>query len=455
MQQELKQIISKIDADYCDIRYEKMNTTKITYSGNELTEIGSNETDGYVIRVLKNGGFATIAITSKDDFDKAIKIVTESAILLGRELKEKVKLKLPSATIDDVALFLDGDPRTISIDEKLYLLKHYNSSALQCPNIINTTMIYNEVYRDKYFISSHGSFIHQPLITTTIGGTIVAKSENGLIQNVRASIGGSDGFNKIKNRDSVFLDKAKIASDLLSATPVKGGIYNVVLNPSMAGVFTHEAFGHFSEADIVENMPSLREKMQIGAQLGSDILNIIDDATPIGQLGHYKYDDEGVAVRAVMLMEKGVLSGRLHSMKTAESFNGPLSGHAVAEDNRFEPIVRMGSIYIKPGNKSLDDLFAAADNGLYVIDAKGGQTNGDNFSFAAQYAYEIKDGKLGKMLRDVNIMGDLFITLKNVAAIGNDFKLSESGGCGKGQLNIKSCHGGPHILITDALVGGV
>ncbi|MBF0361810.1 MAG: TldD/PmbA family protein [Oligoflexia bacterium] len=456
MQRELKEIISKVNADYCDIRYEKMNTTKITYNGQELTEIGANQTDGYVLRVLKNGGFASISITNREDIDRAIKIVSESATLLGRELKEKVKLELPTAAVDDVPLTLEGDPRKIPIDEKLSLLQHYNLIVLKSPNIQTTTLTYNEVYRDKYFATSHGSFIHQPLITLSIGGTIVAKRErDGLIQNVRATVGGSNGFNKLLNRDNVFLDKAKIASDLLDANPVKGGTYNLVLDPNMTGVFTHEAFGHFSEADIVENMPSLREKMKIGDKLGSDILNIIDDATAMGQVGYYKYDDEGVALRPVTLMEKGVLTGRLHSMKTSTVFNEPISGHTVAEDNRYSPIVRMGCIYIKPGNMTFDELLKAAGNGIYVIGAKGGQTNGENFSFAAQYAYEIKDGKLGAMVRDINIMGNLFTTLKNVNGIANDFKLSEAGGCGKGQLNIKSCHGGPHILIKDALIGGV
>jgi TldD protein len=46
----------------------------------------------------------------------------------------------------------------------------------------------------------------------------------------------------------------------LKAEPVKGGTYKMVLNSSMAGVFTHEAFGHFSEADIVRDLPALREK---------------------------------------------------------------------------------------------------------------------------------------------------------------------------------------------------
>jgi len=105
--------------------------------------------------------------------------------------------------------------------------------------------------------------------------------------------------------------------DILKAKPVTGGKYNIILNPSMTGLFTHEAFGHFSEADLIDHLPSVRDKMLIGAQLGSSIVNIVDDPTKKEALGFYKYDDEGVEAKKIQLMKNGVLTGRLHSRRTA------------------------------------------------------------------------------------------------------------------------------------------
>jgi TldD protein len=246
-----------------------------------------------------------------------------------------------------------------------------------------------------------------------------------------------------------------VALDLLKAKPVEGGVYDTILNPSLAGVFAHEAFGHFSEADIIETLPAMRAKMKIGSKLGSDVISIVDDATIPNQVGFYRYDDEGVAVRPTPLMTDGVLTGRLHSRRTAAEFNEPLSGHCVAEDYRYAPIIRMGTIYIKPGDKSFDDLLAILGEGLYVLDAKGGQTAGENFTFGAQSGYLVKDGKIDRMVRDINISGNLYETLKNISAVGNDLVLSKVGGCGKGQLNIRSCHGAPHVLIKSLVIGGV
>ena len=86
--------------------------------------------------------------------------------------------------------------------------------------------------------------------------------------------------------------------------------------------------------------------------------------------------------------------------------------------------------------------------------AMGGQTSGENFTFGAQYGYVVKNGKMGELVRDINISGNLYSTLKNIAAIANDLKLNQVGGCGKGQSNIRSCHGAPHTLVNDVVIGG-
>jgi len=226
------------------------------------------------------------------------------------------------------------------------------------------------------------------------------------------------------------------------------------LNPMMTGVFTHEAFGHFSEADLIESLPAMRQKMEIGKQLGSDLVNIIDDATLTGLLGFYKYDDEGVSVRRVELMRNGVLTGRLHSRRTAAEFGEPVSGHNIAEDFRFAPIVRMGTIYIDQGADSFEELLKKLGTGIYLCYPKGGQTAGENFTFGAQYGYEVINGKLGKMLRDINVSGNLYTTLQNISAIGDTLEFTKRGGCGKGQTNIRSCFGGPHIIVNNLVIGG-
>ena len=451
---KLKQILNKADADYADIRYEIKKDTFITLDGKELSNIGSTTTDGYVIRVLKNGGFTSVSFTKEEDAEKALKTAQENAILLGSNIEKPITLAKVPIIKDTFIPTLKEDPRGISIEEKLQLLRHYNDIPLAHDKIAMTNTRYFEVTREKYFMSSEGAEIHEDLITTGIGGSIISKDGN-LTQNVRVGAGGSDGFYTIRELDDKFEQRTQIAIELLKAEPVKAGAYNCILNQGLAGVFAHEAFGHFSEADIVESLPAMRKKMQIGNKLGNDVLSIIDNATMPNQLGFYRYDDEGVAVREVKLLTNGVLTGRLHSRRTAHEFGEQISGHCVAEDYRYAPIIRMGTIYIEPREKTLEQLLAELGDGLYILDPKGGQTSGENFTFGAQYGYVVKNGKKDQMIRDINISGNLYQTLQDITAVGNDLKLSKTGGCGKGQTNIRSCHGAPHILMKNVVLGGI
>ena len=451
---KLEKMLAGAKADYVDIRYEEVKETAIGFSGKELTTLSANSGDGYVVRALDHGGMASVAFTRPEEAEAAVRTAAENAALFCRNMAKPVRMAKAEAVRDVFSPKLGEDPRQIPMAEKLELMRRYNNIPLAQPKVVNTSIAYSEVYRKKFYLNSEGSRIQEDLLTTSVRGLITAR-EGSLTQNIRVGIGGSDGFGAIRGQERHFEEKTKLVLDLLSAEPVKSGSYSCILNPSLAGVFAHEAFGHFSEADIVETLPAMRERMTLGAELGNRTLNIIDDATRPGQLGFYKYDDEGVAVRPVQLIKNGVLAGRLHSRRTAAEFGEPVSGHCVAEDYRYAPIVRMGTIYIQPGGKGFEELLQEMGDGLYLLDAKGGQTSGENFTFGANYGYEVRQGKIGRMVRDINISGNLYQTLMDISAVGSDLELSKIGGCGKGQSNIRSCNGGPHIIIDNLIVGGI
>ncbi len=450
---KLRSILSKIDTDYADIRYEIKKDVTVTFNGKELTQIGSHSTDGYVVRVLKDGGMSSAVFTREGDAEKALSTAVENARLIAKNIDKPIRLAKTEVIKDTYTPVLKEDPRAIPILEKLELVGKYNDIPLGYEKIATTSITYQDVIREKYFMNTEGTEIKEDLITTRVAGEITAR-DGSLLQNVRVRAGGSNGFSTVRNQEENFEKRTALALNLLKAQPVKGGVYNCILNQSLAGVFTHEAFGHFSEADIIETLPSIREKMKIGNKLGSDVVNIVDNPTIPDQLGFYKYDDEGVKARPTQLIKNGVLTGRLHSRRTAAEFGEILSGHCVAEDYRYAPIIRMGTIFIEPSTHSFEELVEMLKDGLYILDAKGGQTSGENFTFGAQCGYVVKNGKVGNMVRDINLSGNLYKILNDITAVGNDLTLSKVGGCGKGQMNIRSCHGSPHILVQDVVIGG-
>lgn len=451
---ELKLLLSRIDADYADIRHEVKRENRIRLENGQVREFSSCQTDGFLLRVLKGGGFASAAFIRLDQAESAIKAAVGNAIFQGSRLARPTRLAEVPVVTDRVLARLDQDPRTIDAEKKLDLLRHYDGIPAGSNKVVSRVFTYADITREKCFVSSEGSEISEELVTNSIQGLMTGR-DGDRIQNIRLNIGGGNGFAALLNRERVFEERTRLVVDLLDAEPACGGIQNVVLSPLLAGVFAHEAFGHSSEADIVENSAGFREKMKLGARLGSDLVNIVDEPGRQGLLGYYVYDDEGVAARRVDLMRAGVLTGRLHCRRTAAEFGEPVTGHAVAEDYRFPPLVRMGTIYVEPGTATRDELFAACGDGLFIVDARGGQTAGENFTFAGQYGYRIRNGKMAGLVRDLNISGNLFSTLESVALVGNDLQFCEAGACGKGQANIRSCLGAPSLLIRNTLVGGI
>ena len=268
-------------------------------------------------------------------------------------------------------------------------------------------------------------------------------------------MGSVGDFSAVERLHDEVKDVARRAAALLEAANVKGGEYTVVLDPVLAGVFTHEAFGHLSEADLVYDSPQMRELMVIGRRFGGRHLNIVDDATMASLRGGYAYDDEGTPGQRTYLIREGVLVGRLHSRETAAKMGEAPSGNARAIDYRHSPIVRMSNTYIEPDTVGLSDMLAEIKEGVYVKDWYGGQTSLEMFTFSGGESYMIRNGKLAEMLRPVVLTGNVFTTLEHIDAIGVDLDMNQGGGCGKGgQSPLPVSNGSPHVRIRQCVVGG-
>ena len=215
----------------------------------------------------------------------------------------------------------------------------------------------------------------------------------------------------------------------------------MVLDPDLAGVFIHEAFGHLSEADDVADNENLKKLMTLGTRFGPDILNVYDSGLESGHRGVAKYDDEGVAMQRTPLIQSGILVGRLHSRESAAKMGEQPTGSARALNYSFPPICRMRATYIEQGETPFEEMIKDIPLGVYAVGAYGGETNGEMFTFTAAEGYMIRDGKIAELVRDVTLTGNLMTTLMNIEMIGNDKQLLDNaGGCGKGaQVPLPTC----------------
>ena len=438
--------------DYLEVRVEQSEATGLGFRGHQLDAVDRSFALSGGIRACHKGGWSFVTFNGLAELDSRIAEAISQAKLVGTETTQLADIE---PVEDIVTVDMKRDPRGVSLADKRELLEAYNKLILDYDPRIQTTMTgISDRFTTKYFINSTGSCIVQERMDVNGRFGAIARGEEGVVRQGFESINSRADFDALVGIEERVLGAAKRAIKQLEAKSVKGGQYSVILDPYLAGVFIHEAFGHLSEADFVYENPRMQELLTLGKPLGIEQLNVIDDATLPDLPGTMKYDDEGVPGQRKYLIKDGVLNQRLHSLETAGKMDEKPTGNARAIRASYPPIVRMTNTAIEPGETSFNDMVKDVDEGVYAVRMLGGQTNGEMFTFAAAEGYMIRDGKIAEPVSDVTLSGNVFQTLKDIEAIGND-TIYTNGGCGKGgQMPLAVSVGGPHVKIKNVVVGG-
>ncbi len=439
-------------ADYTEIRLETWRTTKIIFHGRHLETVDMTFNEGGIVRALvRSGGWGLATFNNLETLERRVDQAYQSARWVQGE---PINLAPVDFCEDEIRVALGTDFRQVPLAQKKELIEGYNEILLTQGSIVDTQATYADQFITVTYANSEGAFIieERPLVTVHLVAT-ARQGDN--VQRAADGLSVPAGFEQVLGLEEMARRVAQRAVDLLSAETVVGGVYPVICDPKLAGVFVHEAFGHLSEADFVYANPQAQEMMVLGRRFGRDILTIVDDGTLLGLRGSHRYDDEGVPTRRTELVREGILVGRLHSRETAARMKEPVTGNARATDYRYPPIVRMTNTFIEAGETTFEEMLADIPLGVYACDSIGGQTMLENFSFSAGYGYMIRHGRLAEMVKDVVLSGNLFATLQNIDAIGNDLTMSKLGMCGKGQGGgLAVSTGAPHIRIQGVAMGG-
>lgn len=446
-------ILASIPCTYAEFRAAERDTTLISLSGENIENLSSGTGVSGSIRIFDRGSWSFISFNSLKELAAKAKRVKEIAELLEERSDCGILRSNPIRV--HYKTECEVDFKKISFDEKFALLNEYNDILRGHKKVQTTRATYRDTISTDLFLNTDGAELLYEKSHCGISMASMVK-DGSEIQSYHDSVAGYGGYEFVQNRHKEAEHVTRIAVELLDAEVVEGGKYQVVLDPHLTGVFIHEAFGHLSEADFVYENERMREVMTLGTQFGIESLNVVDYGNIEKESGFIPLDDEGVVPEKTYLIKDGVLSGRLHSRETAFKMKEELTGNARAISPMVQPIVRMTNTYIENGASTKEEIFDAVEDGIYAIDAFGGQTNLEMFTFSAAYGRKIKNGKPGKMVKNVMLSGNVFETLKNIEKIGNDMQLFGGlGGCGKGgQGPLPVSFGGPHLLINNVLIGG-
>ncbi|MCO5170906.1 MAG: TldD/PmbA family protein [Planctomycetes bacterium] len=452
----IEEAIRRSGARYCEVRIEETVGTRVVYRGKRLdTAQELLDRGGFVRCLAEEGGWGTATFNDLDQLPRKV----QEALACARAVPAaRIDLAEVAPAVSVTRPPLEEDFRQVSLADKVGLLRELNDVMLGADAAIRSTRaIYQDRVQTVYYGNSQGAWIveERPLIDLYCVAEAVRGDDVQTATEARTL--ASRGFEAVRGRTDMARVAAARAKELLDAEPVKGGVYTVVINPSLAGVFVHEAFGHLSESDFVYENEEAQKAMRMGRRFGRPLLNIADSGVevPGGDLpGTHGFDDEGVPMKRTQLVKEGVLVGRLHSRETAAKLGEEPTGNARAQDYNHPPLVRMRNTFIEAGDTTFEDMISDVKLGVYALKSRGGQTCLGNFSFSSAYAYMIRDGKVAEPVRDVILAGNLFETLENVTAVGDDFSWDNSGRCGKDGQSMPVGMGSPHVRIENVVVGG-
>ena len=437
--------------DFYDIRTVETFDRTIVIDDHKIREITNKFSKGSGVRALVGGswGFITTNDLKKTDDLKAATSLAKN--LQKKSPREELDLRVTEPNKKHLSEKVKKDPRDIPVEDKVKLIRDIEKST-KLDKVVSSKATYFESLEKVSLENSQGSECCYEIWRVGVVVSAVAK-ENGVYQTGRENKYGICGFELFDDFDPILLAKnaAKTAVELLSAKKAPGGKISVLLDQELAGVFAHEALGHAAEADLVlEGNSVLKDK--IGEKIASEIVSIYDDPG-LREFGYFPFDDEGIPSKKKTLIDNGIFMSYLHNRETASKLGG-FEGNARAEDYS-EPIVRMSNTHIGNGDCTFEDLLENIKDGVYLIGSRGGQVNtGEGlFQFNAERGYMIEGGELTKTLRDVSLSGETLEILSKIIAVGNDIKF-HPGYCGKNGQLVPVSDGSPHILVSEALVGG-
>ena len=438
-------------ATYADARVVVGRQEHLGVQDDVVQALDRTEEAGLGVRALHGsswGFFATPELTTKRARragEQAAAIAAASALVPGPALEFA---DVPVVE-DHYATPVEEHPFELSLSEKVDLLLEVSRTmrAVDGIAVARASLTFWDTH--KWFVSSQGHRIHQHLVESGGGFDATAVGEHEVQRRSYPQSFGqfeTGGFETIRKWDYVG-NAERIATEavqLLDAAEMEERETALILESSQLALQIHESVGHAIELDRILGWEAafagtshLRLEELGRHRYGSELMNITADATLPGALGTFGYDDEGTPAQRVPIVEEGIWVGVLSGRDTAALVGLPPGGMVRADGYNRIPMVRMTNVGLLPGDSSLDEIIADTKDGVYMATNRSWSIDDQrlNFQFGCEIAWEVKNGKLGRMLKNPTYTGitpRFWATLDRVAG-EDEWVFWGTPNCGKGQ----------------------
>lgn len=439
-------------AEHADVRVVERREQHVATRNGQVDTVDDSETAGIGVRVLVDGawGFAsTHRLDGEGARDAALRAVGLARAGSRGSARRRVTLAPLAPGRGEYRTAAARNPVDVPLSEKVELCLRAEA-GLRSEDVRVAEASVRAQRERRWLRSSEGADTFHEILETGAGINAIAVRD-GLLQ-VRSypmAHGGASFQGGWETIEALGLEReaprvAEEAVALLSADPCPPMTTTLVLDAEQAQLQLHESVGHPIELDRIYGSEaayagtSFLAADDVGRfRYGSPLMNVTADPTTPGGLGTFAFDDEGVAAAPEPIVREGVLVGVLTSRETAATLGIGRGGSMRADGWARMPLVRMTNLHLDPGEGTLDDLLADVDEGVYLETNRSWSIDDKrlNFQFGTQIAWEIRNGRRGRMLRDATYMGvtpRFWASLDAVAGPAS-WWLAGHTNCGKGQ----------------------
>ena len=409
----------RLGASYADIRINRYRFESVATREQQVQNVSRTNNFGFGIRVLVRGtwGFAASPNVTPEEVRRIATAAVEIARANSVYQRKPVHLVPAPKVVANWKSKFERDPFDISVDDKIQFLLKLNETAMKTKGVsfVNSGMLF--VNEQKFLATSDGSRIEQYIIRSFPNFNVTAVNRDTGDFQTRAALGGPQGLGYEYIEKYPWLTEIQQASDeavaKLKAKSVEPGKYDLVLHPSHLWLTIHESVGHPTELDRAlwweanyAGTSFLTPDKTGKLQFGSKIVNFVADRTQDAGLATVGYDDEGVPGQRWHLVRDGTFVDWQTTRDLAPLIGQKKSyGCLHADSWSSVPFPRMPNVSLEPSkeNTSLDNLVGGVDNGILIYGDGSYSIDQQryNFQFGGQTFWEIKNGKIAGMLRDV------------------------------------------------------
>ena len=459
-------------ASYADVRIGRYLRQFVITREDKVQNIVNTESYGVGVRVIVNGcwGFAAV-VDAKSEAETAQAAQKAVAIAKANAKLQQEPVQLaPQKGYGEVSWKapIQKNAFEVPIKEKADLLLGVNAEATKNgANYVNSVLF--SVNEQKYFASTDGSYIDQdihriwPIFNVTCIDAKSGKFETR--QSLSAPVGMGYEYLQTNPKDKVtgittrynkgydmvedVIAASKQAKAKLTAKSVEPGKYDLVLDPSHLWLTIHESVGHPLELDRVlgyeanfagTSFATLDKWKSKNFNYGSKQVNLFADKLQPGSLGAVGYDDEGVQTKKWDLVKEGTLVN-YQAIRDQVHIIGENASHGCCYADSWSSVQfqRMPNVSLAPGKSPLSvaEMIKDVKKGIYIIGDGSFSIDQQryNFQFGGQLYYEIKDGQIAGMLKDVAYQSNTQEFWNSCVKICDekDYRLGGSFFDGKGQ----------------------